>query len=100
MPFKHTAWIQKELETVEKEGMIFWSVFPWASLIVAILKWIQLGEPPRRSLCEDYRALNNLIPPVTKAHSKPKVTLTLVPLPKIADIYAQLTDSKCIPPKI
>ena len=52
------------------------------------------GEQPRRRLCVDYRAINKLLPPVTKAHSKAKVVLTLVPLPKTDEIYARLKDSR------
>ena len=47
------------------------------------------GEPPKR-LCVDYHALNSLLPPVKKAHSKAKGVLTLVLLPKIDEIYARL----------
>ena len=38
--------------------------------------------------------LNSLLPPVNKAHSKAKGIVTLVPLPKIDEIYAQLQGSK------
>ena len=42
----------------------------------------------------DYRVINGLLPPVTKAHSKAKGVLTLVPLPKIDEIYGKLRGSK------
>ena len=53
-----------------------------------------LGEPPKRRLCVDYRVINNSLPKVNKAHSKAKCVLTLVPLPKIDEIYARLKCSK------
>ena len=40
-----------------------------------------------------YQALNDLLPLVTKAHSKAKGVLTLVPLPKIDEMYAKLANS-------
>ena len=52
------------------------------------------GEPPRQCLCIDYHALNKLLTQVTKAHSKAKGVLTLVPLPKIDEIYAKLKWSR------
>ena len=45
-------------------------------------------------MCVDYRALNTLLPPVQKAYSKAKGILTLVPLPKIKELYAKLLGSK------
>ena len=45
-------------------------------------------------MCVDYRALNKLLPPVKKAHSNAKGVLSLVPLPKIDEIYACLKGSK------
>ena len=42
----------------------------------------------------DYTALNNLLPPVTKAHSKTKGVLIPVPLVKMNEIDAQLTGPK------
>ena len=41
----------------------------------------------------DYQALNNLLLPVPKAHSKAEVVLTLVTLPKIDEMYAKLAGS-------
>ena len=45
-------------------------------------------------MCVDYRVLNSLLPPVNRAHSEAQGILTLVPLPKIDEIYAQLQGSK------
>ena len=82
LPLKHTEWVQRELEILEKAGVIVRSVPPWASPIIVVPKRTALGEPPKHRLCVDYRALNSLLPPVKKAYSKAKGILTLVPLPK------------------
>ena len=94
LPLKHAEWVQKELEILEKAGVIVRSVSPWASPIVVVPKRTAPGEPPKRRLCVDYRAINSLLPPVKKAFSKAKGISTLVPLPKIDEIYARLKDSK------
>ena len=94
LPLKHAEWVQKELEILENAGVIVRSVSPWASPIVVVPKRTAPGEPPKRRLCVDYRAINSLLPPVKKAYSKAKGILTLVPLPKIDEIYAHLKDSK------
>ena len=94
LPLKHAEWVQKELEILERAGVIVRSVSPWASPIVVVPKRSAPGEPPKRRLCVDYRAINSLLPPVKKAFSKAKGITTLVPLPKIDEIYACLKDSK------
>ena len=94
LPLKHREWVQKELETLERAGMIVRSISPWASPIVVVPKKTEPGEPPRRRLCVDYRVINNLLPKVQKAHSKAKGVLTLVPLPQIDHIYARLRGSQ------
>ena len=94
LPLKHVEWVTKELEILEKAGVISRSVSPWASPIVIVSKKSEPGEPPRRRMCVDYRVLNSLLPPVNKAHSKAKGILSLVSLPKIDEIYAQLKGSK------
>ena len=94
MPLKHIDWMQKELDILEKAGVITRSVSPWVSPIVIVPKRTALGEPPKKRLCVDYRVINSLLPKVNKAHSKAKGVLTLVPLPKIDEIYARLKGSK------
>ena len=94
LPLKHIDWVQKELNTLEKAGVITRSVSPWASPIVIVPKRTAPGEPPKKRLCVDYRVINSLLPKVNKAHSKAKGVLTLVPLPKIDEIYARLKGSK------
>ena len=91
LPLKHTTWVQRELEILEKAGVIVRSVSPWASPIVVVPKRTGQGEPPK---CVDYRTLNSILPPVKKAFSKAKGILTLVPLAKIDEIYARLKGSK------
>ena len=94
LPLKHREWVQKELETLERAGVIVRSISPWASPIVVVPKKTEPGEPPRRRLCVDYRIINSLLPEVQKVHSKAKGVLTLVPLPQIDHIYARLRGSQ------
>ena len=94
LPLKHVEWVKKELNILEAAGIIVRSVSPWASPIVVVPKRSAPGEPPKRCRCVDYRALNKLLPPVKKAHSNAKGVLSLVPLPKIDEIYACLKGSK------
>ena len=93
LALKHVEWVRQELEALEKAGVITRSVSPWASPIVIVPKKSAPGEPPKRRMCVDYRASNSLLPRVTKANSKAKGVLTLVPLPKIDEIYAALEGS-------
>ena len=93
LPLKHTTWVQRELEILEKAGVIVRSVSPWASAIVVVPKRTTPWESPKQRLCDDYRALYSLLSPVKKAFSKAKGILTLVPLPKIDEIYARLKGS-------
>ena len=93
LALKHIQWVQEEIETLERAGIITKSISPWASPIVIVPKKTAPGEPPRRRMCVDYRMLNQLLPKVDKAYSKAKGILTLVPLPKIDEIYAKLEGS-------
>ena len=50
LPLKHTTWVQKELEILEKAGVIVRSVSP----MVIAPKRTAPEEPPKRRLCVDY----------------------------------------------
>ena len=90
LALKHVEWVHKELDILEKAGVIVRSVSPWASPIVIVPKKSEPGEPPKRRMCVDYRMLNKLLTPVKKVNTNAKGVRTLVPLPKIDEIYAKL----------
>ena len=59
------------------------------SPIVVVPKKSQHGEPPKKRLCIDFRKINNLQQAVI-TEGKSKGCLSLVPLPKIDEMYAKL----------
>ena len=93
LPLKHYNWVQREIETLERAGIIERSISPWASPIVIVPKKSVPGEPPRRRMCIDYRRINKLQPEVTKADGG-KGCISLIPLPKIDELYAKLKGYK------
>ena len=94
LPLKHYDWVQQEIESLERAGIITRSVTPWASPVIMVLKKSAPGELPRRRMCIDFHTVNALQPKVVKADSKAKGTLTLHPLPNIDQLYAQLRGAK------
>ena len=54
LPSKHATWVWKDLEILEKAGVIVRGVSPLASPIVIVPKRTAPGEPPKRRLCVDY----------------------------------------------
>ena len=78
---------------MERAGIIERSISPWASPVVIVPKKSAPGEPPRRRMCVDYRKINKLQPEVTKADSR-KGCISLIPLPKIDELYAKLKGYK------
>ena len=60
LPLKHYEWVQKEIEMLEKAGVIVKCLSPWASPVIIILKKSAPDEPPRRRLVIDYRKINSL----------------------------------------
>ena len=89
LPFKHYDWVRKEIETLEKAGIIERSLSPWASPVIVVPKKSAPDKPPRRCLCVDYRRVNTLQQEV-KRTDKSTGCLTLYPLLKIDEMFAKL----------
>ena len=64
LSLKHYDWVQKEITTLERAGIITKSIPPWASLVVIIPKKSAPGEPSQRRMCVDFRRLNKQLPEV------------------------------------
>ena len=79
---KHATWVQKELEILEKAGVIVRNVSPWASPIVIVPKRTAPEKPPKRRLYMDYRAVNSLLLPVKKAVFQDKRSLNISAIAK------------------
>ena len=94
LPLKHYSWVQQEIETLECAGVIRKSISPWASPIVIVPKKSAPGEPPHRRMCIDFRRLNDLQPEVHHADSQTGGNISLVPLPKINEMYGRLKGAK------
>ena len=94
LPLKHYSWVQLEIETLEWAGVIKKSISPWANPIVVIPKKSAPGEPPRHRMCIDFRKLNELQPEVHCANSETGGNISLVPLPKIDEMYGRLQGAK------
>ena len=93
LPLQHSEWVKKEISTLERADIITKSISPWASPVVIVPKKSAPGEPPQRRMCVDFRKLNMLQPEVTNV-SGGKGCISLVPLPKIDELYAQLKGYK------
>ena len=92
LPLKHYDWVRKEIETLEKAGVIERSLSPWASPVIVVPKKSAPDEPPRRRLCVDYRKVNDLQQKVSKT-DKSTGCLSLYPLPKVDEMFAKLNKS-------
>ena len=86
--------MQQEIETLEQAGIIKKSLSPWASPIVVVPKKSAPGEPPRQRMCVDFRKINDLQPQVRRVDSATSGNISLVPLPKIDEMYAVLHGAK------
>ena len=85
--------MKREIETLEKAGIIERSISPWASPVVIVPKKSTPGKPPRRRMYVDYRRINKLQLEVTKADGG-KGCIPLIPLLKIDKLYAKLKGYK------
>ena len=96
LPLKHYSWVQQEIKTLECAGVIKKSISPWASPIVVVPKKSAPGESPRCRMCVDFRKINEFQPKMQRVdkQSDTQGNLSLIPLPKIDEMYANLRDAK------
>ena len=93
LSLKYYDWVQKEITTLEKAGIITKSISPLASPVVIVPKKSAPGDPPQRRMCVDFRRLNKQLPEV-KNISGGKGCISLLPLPKIDELYTKLQGYK------
>ena len=93
LPLKHYEWVQREIESLERAGVITKSMSKWASPIVVVLKKSAPGGPLKRRLCVDFRKVNELQQEVITA-GKTKGQISIHLLPKIDEMYAKLKGAK------
>ena len=93
LPLKHYEWVRKEIETLEKAGVIVKSLSPWASLVIVVLKKSAPNEPPQRRLVIDYRKIISLQEQIKRA-DKSTGCLSLYLLPKIDEMFVKLNGSR------
>ena len=76
--------------------MIRKSLSPYASPIVVVPKKAPPGAPEneQKRLVIDYQKLNKQLPFVQKADSNAKGAISLIPLPKIDELFARLEGAK------
>ena len=96
LPLKHYSWVQQEIETLEHAGVIKKSISPCASLIVVVSKKSAPGEAPRWRMCVDFWKINELQPKTQRVDKQidTQGNLSLIPLPKIDQMYANLHGTK------
>ena len=93
LPLKHHKWLRKEIEMLEKAGVIERSLSPWASPVIVVPKKSVPDKPPRRRLCIDYRKVNSLQQEVRRT-DKETGCLSLYPLPKINKMFVKLKGAR------
>ena len=91
-----TAGFNRKSETLEHVGVIKKSISPWASPIVVVPKKSAPGEAPRWRMCVDFWKINELQPKTQRVdkQSDTQGNLSLIPLPKIDEMYANLRGAK------
>ena len=91
LPLKHYEWVQEDIETLEKAGVIVKSLSHWASPVIMVPKKSAPDEPP----CMWYRLQKNQhLQQQIKRADKSIGCLSLYPLPKIDEMFAKLNGSR------
>ena len=81
---------------MERSGVIQKSLSPYVSPIVVVPKKAppEASENEQKRLVIDYQKLNQQLPFVQKADSSAKGVISLIPLPKIDELFGKLKGAK------
>ena len=91
LPLKYYDWVRREIEMLEKAGIIECSLSPWAPPVIVVPKKSVPDEALRRHLCVDYRKVKSK---EVKRTDKSTSCLTMYPLPKIDEMFSKLGGAK------
>ena len=91
-----TARFNRTIKTLEHAGVIKKSISPWPSPIVVVPKKSAPGEAPRQRMCVDFQKINEFQPKTQRVDRQTDTqgNLSLIPLPKIDEMYANLHGAK------
>ena len=94
LPLKNQEWVRKQLEYLEKAGVIQRSLSPYAWLFVVVPRKCPPGScvQETKRICVDQRKVNAQLPTVLR--NKPSGVITLVNIHKIDVSMAYLCYSK------
>ena len=97
LPLKHYSWVQQEIENTRthrshQEKASALGPVP----IVVVPKKSSPGEAPRQRMCVDFQKINELQPKTQRVDKQTDTqgNLSLIPLPKIDEMYANLRGAK------
>ena len=87
---------QQKIETLECAGVIKKSISPWAHPIIMVPKIFAPDEPPRWRMCVNFRRINELQLKTQRVDKQTNTlgNLSLIPLPKIDKMYANICDRR------
>ena len=93
LSLKHYDWVQKEITTLERAGIITENLTMGITSGDSTEEISSRRAPPQRRICVDFRRLNKQLPEV-KNMSGGKGCISLVPLAEIDELYAKLQGYK------
>ena len=94
LSLKHHDFLKQEVNNLFNARIIHKSMSPWEGPIVIVKKHTWEGAPQQFHLCMNYRKVNSILPGVTPVVGTKKGTLTLLPLPKIDELFTLLKGAK------
>ena len=96
LSLKHQQFVHKEVAKLAKAGTIHRSLSQYASPVVVVPKKAPTDAPieEKHRMAIDYRRLNNQMPFVKCVDSNTKGAISLIPLPKIDELFARLNGAK------